>query len=160
MLYLEMKGAITRCYIKLSIELWYQDYRICCSIIFDFTVKQIFENERERESKDFERVESSINLCDMHNSLRRRGERDKWDQRSLYNQRWMLIQECKMCVFRELNAMGTWTNYAKQMAERFLNAERERERVGDTRKFDIVSVESQKVSNFLLFLGFETLSGK
>lgn len=65
-----------------------------------------------------------------------------------------------MCVFRELNAIGTWTNYAKQMAERFLNAERERERVGDTRKFDIVSVESQKVSNFLLFMGFETLSGK
>lgn len=32
-----------------------------------------------------------------------------------------------MCVFRELNAIGTWTNYAKQMAERFLNAERERE---------------------------------
>lgn len=42
------------------------------SIIFDFTVKQIFERERGGER---ERMESSINLCDMHNSLRRkRGE--------------------------------------------------------------------------------------
>lgn len=37
-------------------------------------VKQIFERERERENRDFERLESSINLCDMHNSLRRRRE--------------------------------------------------------------------------------------
>lgn len=48
-----------------------------------------------------------------------------------------------MCVFRELSAIGTWTNYAKQMVDQFLNAERERERVGNTRNFD-TSVEKSK----------------
>lgn len=65
-----------------------------------------------------------------------------------------------MCVFRELNAIGTWTNYAKQMVDQFLNLG---ERVGNTRNFD-TSVESRKsfeYRNILLFLGFETtLSGK
>lgn len=118
-----------------------------------------FSRTRERESRDFERVESSINLCDMHNSLRRRGERDKWDQRSLYNQRWMLIQECKMCVFRELNAIGTWTNYAKQMAERFLNAERERESWGHSKIRYCLSRES-KSFEFFAISGIRNSVGK
>lgn len=64
-----------------------------------------------------------------------------------------------MCVFRELSAIGMWTNYAKQMVDQFLNAERERERELGILEISIPRSRSRKsfeCRNILLFLGFET----
>lgn len=64
-----------------------------------------------------------------------------------------------MCVFRELNAIGTWTNYAKQMAERFLNAERETESWGHSKIRYCLSRES-KSFEFFAISGIRNSVGK
>lgn len=56
-----------------------------------------------------------------------------------------------MCVFRELSAIGTWTNYAKQMVDQFLNAERES---WEYSKFRYLGREVEKVSNVEIFCYF------
>lgn len=62
-----------------------------------------------------------------------------------------------MCVFRELNAIGTWTNYAKQMVDQFLNAGRES---WEYSKFRYLGRESKKfrISKYFAISGIRNYS--